>query len=434
MRQFIGPTPGEAFRPWQDTYSGRGLDLPVPESFLVLEQGLVVLNSTGRKLKQGLRLCYEKWENLRGEINFEDLLFMCSLKVAKPKIFAIVKDKRTVLSDKDKAKFEKILKDTQLKLDDADKNLLHLVWEEVFKKTKFQGLGREEYWAKFMNGMVLEENQRDQPILRAIFNNDPGLLLEIIQDENKDEFVSSRSSKLEYFGSLISEESLRSLFEGLVNTLSVQRWDQDKYMAPGLLAAARILGKRQQIQNNESGGVFDLMALVRNGLDIAVPKNLRLAEDFKKLFLGEGTIVSISDVDKTEISKYLLTLLENNFCSEPDKLAAALENKSKNEWELVRLVDGSMNLFEHWDRFSETMLQATRNYPPIMLPQLAWFVVKQRPLQEGGVSEWDFASEFAAKFGGEAKVLDVLKGLKPQDFPQSQVRALFRANNSRNSL
>ena len=58
----------------------------------ILKGAIVHLCNTPRVLKQALRDALGVWENLRGEVDFDDVLLMCVVKAARPDIFAVVDD------------------------------------------------------------------------------------------------------------------------------------------------------------------------------------------------------------------------------------------------------------------------------------------------------------------------------------------------------
>jgi hypothetical protein len=200
-----------------------------------IAEALAHLCRTPRQLKQGLRQCLEVCENLKGEIDSDDVLAMSILREAEPDVFALVQEHIPDLRrGKGKGEkedpihvFEAYLERVLAKVDRVRHEAVNQVIDFVFpgrrgeaqhwRFKKPQGLGvlneaQSNYWQRYLSLARPRGERADQEILRSIHgwqrgaaSSLPGLLAD-----------SRERLRVRAFSWLLDEASLIRLLRAVV--------------------------------------------------------------------------------------------------------------------------------------------------------------------------------------------------------------------------
>jgi len=355
---------------------------------------LTELCTTPRVLKQALRACLEKWEVLRGEIDFEDLLSMCVLREAEPSAFDLVSnhidDLRTTTPrmGEDPARdfwsaLERCYAGRETRLESI-KALVNFVFVRGNPVTKPQGIAlsdHRDYWARFMSVPDLAYDERDQPILRAAQGGDLTELagrLANPQGSRAAEVLSVRAAPID----------LPTLLALIVE----QRCSEDPGnwgdRVPGIMPVWRMMlhHNRTQAPPVEPGV---LHATLLRGITAALPHSIVLVDELVRYFATvESEVESLLRDGPNDLGLALNARLHEMFPATfngvPRKLGQALRGGRHDAlyyvaWTRNRVRTKQMAAlpFPGWSEFASTLLQSAAEYPEVVLPQVARFVVNE---------------------------------------------------------
>ncbi len=382
--------------------------LPFLESLLgsqsTLKGAIAYFCNTPRILKFSLRAVLDAWDVLHGEIDFDDLLIMGLLRAARPEIFALVEKYSTALShgpskhrrdlQKNDEAFETELRalldgDAPSKL--AIDELLKFVFPRRSKgsaEIKPQGMSvwtPHDYWRRFLSLAALVPSERDQPVLRAILdwnNGATSALVSLISDPE-------RQLVVEQFVRLVTQPRLRALFEELVHVRSRQDtacWPavderMDGTRPPGIISVWRMFHRVREADDLDE---VALAVSVERALKEAVPQNLRLGHEVFHYFVTADSQVSplVGGAAAVAVTGLLESLLLG-YAGHSAALVAALRGSYRFTlwwicWRLDR-IRAKQHLsgvpFAGWKALADTILEAARTDPGVLLPQIPWFFV-----------------------------------------------------------
>lgn len=384
---------------------------------------LCELCATPRVLKQALRACLEKWEVLRGEIDFEDLLSMSVLREAEPAAFDLVTNhiddlratRRHMGEDPARdfwAALDQTYKERQARLEPV-KALINFVFVRENPIAKPQGLalsGHRDYWSRFMSVPELAHGERDQPILQAARENDLADLarrLAAREGSRAAELLAGRAAAID----------LPALLEVVIE----QRCSEDPSgwgdRVPGIMPVWRMMLPRNQPDPPVQATA--LHATLLRGLASAVPVSLVLVDEIMRYFTTTESEVEslLRDGERdlsSDINAHLHQVLPVAFEGAPEKLAQALRGRRHDAlyylaWtrDRVRARQLSGLPFSEWNKFASTLLESAAVQPAVALPQIARFIVQQNERARGEAGEeYSYDAELAARLFGSSQ--DVL--------------------------
>ena len=317
-----------------------------------LRGGLLHLCRTPRVLKQALRAVLSIWDRLAGEIDFDDVLLMCAVRSATPGVFAAVEQHTDVLRDgpskyrrdeqKDGSAFRTQL-DKIVGEDSADRRALDKILDFVFARTRLSGFherqskpqgldvhGHCDYWARFLGVPVLEDFERDQPVLRAISDWDSaGASTELVSLVSTPE----RSRAVVDFVQVISSAGLIRLLEAVVEARCKERpssWpegDFENRTAPGVVAIWRMFHRKREMGAHDE---VSLAKSIEGLLSRSVANNLSLAHELVYYFFTptERVFPLVRDEDVAGLSARVVAELRAFSDRPPECLAQALDGAS----------------------------------------------------------------------------------------------------------
>ncbi len=206
-KQFIDPTPQEERDERFDTSqhaadtkdriaSSTELDAH-QEKIMPLSAAFSTLCDSPRTLKSVLRLTFELWDNLAGEVNYEQLLFISLIKVVNPALFSLFDEHiKAFKNELEKHRLDdfwppndfgvSILrnelqqitgskdKPSEIALNSIACFLFPAFMEPVLSlpknslKSTTQGVDKFNYWQRCTDGLEVEEEEKDQLILYGI--------------------------------------------------------------------------------------------------------------------------------------------------------------------------------------------------------------------------------------------------------------------------
>lgn len=384
---------------------------------------LTELCTTPRLLKQSLRACLEKWEILRGEIDFEDLLSMCVLREADPSGFDLVSnhidDLRTTRRHmgEDPARdfwnaLEKRFAGKEARFETI-KALVNFVFERHNPVTKPQGLAlsdHRDYWSRFMSVPNLAYDEQDQPILQAAQSGD---LAELAK-----RLATSRGSRA---AEVLSERAAPIDLPALLEIVVEHRCSEDPAnwgdRVPGIMPTWRMMLPRNRPGVPEVEATVLHAALLR-GITAALPRSIALVDELLHYFATRDPDVESllhdgsNDLGST-LNALVHEMLPATFNGLPGDLAQALRGKRHDAlyyvaWtrDRVRAKQLTALPFSGWGEFASTLLQGAAEHPAVVLPQVARFVV-----QENGHARRGFDQEFAYDADSAARLFTNSKDL-----------------------
>lgn len=368
-------------------------------------EAIAILLDTPRSLKNALRLTCDTWKTLAGEIDFDDLLIMSVVRVARPRVFSFIDShidlfrsgfKRWPQQD-DPIKhpshqaFENLLAEEQtLRQRGAVRCLVRFVFpglpeEKIIKDTGDEYISRPQglhvdrhvdYWTRNLSTPVVLNNRSDQAALGAIQTwqqGDPSDLVGRMIDPDK-------SDQIETFVGRFKPSELCRLLEDVAGVVSEQdagSW-KDKRDAPGITSVWRMMNRRPPRD--------ELVAqTVERCMQRFVPVHLPLAHDIYYYYgtRGASTLIPlVTEEQSTRITSSLHDLLVSSFSDEPvERLLCALRSGSPYllywlSWSIGRNPANPTDSlpFEQWPEFGSTLLATAEYNPSVGLLQILPFV------------------------------------------------------------
>ncbi len=284
------------------------------------ETAICLLVETPRSFKTALRLTWESWEALCGEIDVDDLLLACVLKVTRPRVFALIDDnilqfrlgfrRDSVLDAGKKVEDHSVMQELDRLLSEepsdrhrqAIKGIISGLFPAFHENRgdsrslleKPQGIAVEfhtEYWRRFCNSEAIPEVQSDQALLRTIQQwkkQKPNDLIARLLDENL-------SRQVECFGGQFSgSELLRLLSECVeaVRGMSATEWTDGDH-PPGITSVWRMCHRRNPKRADLAATITELVSRV-------AADNLPLAHDLVYFFANQsGSTPALMDPEQS---------------------------------------------------------------------------------------------------------------------------------------
>ncbi len=409
-----------------------------------LAKAVTLFVRTPRTLKQALRRTLDFWERFPGEIDFDHLLIMNIVRESSPSAFRVVashiKSLQNITSSTflrpDDLPFQAQMEALEFN-GDVKKSLVRIV-QFIFSDTKDnapQGFsaarGRgTKYWNRFLSEPEVAGAERDQTILKAIqlATNDEKTLVSFLEDP-------TRSADASYFMPyLLPLDRLINLLLLIVDRRKGEKpniWPSKPtvFMSipkspPGFLALWDAWKDQMSRGNWDRKLALDT---VRRAIEAAIPYNLELTSDLEYWFLvgsKRGTNPFGFELEQeAEVRTISLSQFVATYSNEPQLLARQLEGS--NHWTLQYLCWGARRVeeeqktgipFDGWQEFRNTILEAARQNPLIMLPQLASFVVRHG--RSADMGNLKFSPDSARElFDSEVAVLDLFRDQDPTTWP-----------------
>ena len=407
-----------------------------------ISEALPILCESPRMLKSALRRCYERWEALNGEIDFDDVLAMSILEQAESEVYSLVverlDDLRGGVDGERRQKFRQAFADDLARKAHSVRGAAaaQAVVDYVFPKEdpgrvirKPQGIGRvvhRDYWPRFATA-VATDDEFDQPVIAVCNADDDNAIAALLEDPE-------RHVVAEVFSQHLSDARLRHILEIIVgHRLHEVPRDWVDY-PPGLVPTWRLFRRQLERGRLETG---KLRELVERLAEEAIVSNLQLASEMEHWFsLTDGTPSLIDDSSDAEASENLrarvAASLRERYEGDVQRLADALA--PCKPWTLLRVCWGIREVrnrtkeepFPGWPSFANTILEAAAEHPSAVLPQLAPFFVAERMHRVGSTVVYN--QEAAEALFGRDRIMEVFGGAEiPDSFQTDAYRAVREA-------
>jgi hypothetical protein len=402
---------------------------------LTVIDALPILCSTPRKLKHALRACLDVWEELLGEIDFDDLLVLSILKEGQPDAFALLQqflrhwrgggraEERAESQKAWDAELLKLIPDARSRA--AVQAAVKFLFEpEDDDASKPQGVRQHvhaDYWQRATTKQAPPPNERDQPVLATLVAGDTARIVTMLTNEQT-------SSAVEDFSHLLRDDQLIALLPAVVATvsaISAAKWPSED--PPGLIPLWRTWLRRARRGNFPKG---EALNAVLRAYDAAVPASLATASAIEYYFVHSESnapdLIGGSEAQATA-RRYVRSVLVDTYRESPAQLARSLAGARENvllwlTWGLDRLKSEQLSglPFERWQELAPSILAAVPLDPRTMLSQLACFVVRRDKAFRSRVT-YSFDAELAARlFGDAARVLELFSAEEPVNWAEAR--------------
>ena len=405
---------------------------------------LIHLCATPRALKQGLRSAKDTWNLLKGEIDFDDMLVMSILRTSQPDVFALVEENidalRAHAGNQEKRKDARLRVHEDIQKLNLSEFFIQAIWklfdyvfgEDQGGPVKLQGMSEHshaDYWLRFLSPRLLPEAERDQPVLRALRQDNDEEILGLLENPQ-------RSMSVLDFAELLDDERIFSLFLPLIRrrvSENPSTWTDGS--PPGLVSLAIMWRKRPRTWALKKQKVFTELL---ESFDLSVPLNLQLALKIEGYFVlrSEGASPILSEVDGRNAKKKLRETALEEYKGRSDILARALSGAET--YTLYGLCRGleipskTQGVWPAWHELVPTIYDAASRSPEVILPQIAGLVTKRAELlldNNDRTHGYEFDPDAAAElFGSEARVLELFRvDIRDKVSDKGQLEAVYRA-------
>jgi len=352
----------------------------------LLTSMLLTAVSTPRKLKFVLRDVNDRWARLHGEVDFDDLFVVTLIRHGFPKLFAILERHMPALTspwktteDKDQIKAtmqgEAEVQDETRSLARGQemRALLGYLFDpngrpQAEHNDRPQGFSHERYWQRYLADEIAPDELRDQAVLACLLK---GTDIEIL-----DCLESPSGELLVYFRRFLDPSRVRKMFLPLIARRareSAGQWMHDN--APGLVNFWNLWKHHMDPENQFAD---EYLTDVQVALELAMP-NLYLVTDIEQYFLTEE---DIPIQRREEIKLATRRAIVEKYADQPEQLVTALRGAPQATllwvcWSLDRVRNNTMEglPFEGWPQLAETIINAARLDPEVMMLQIATLVV-----------------------------------------------------------
>jgi len=374
-----------------------------------LHESVTMLIETPRVFRMLLRACYDTWRSLRGEIDFDDVLVMTTLKIARPKVFALINDRisdfrQGFLShasnrNNDEAVVKPAAEELKALLarekDLVKANAIAELIEFVFPDFQRQGQsGRQpfrhitanpqglainvnvDYWERFAASVPIDFEESDQQLMQEINfwkeRTSAALIARMIDPK--------RGHRVECYAEHFEPTEIVRLLKDTTESLKdvAATHFADRGVATPIVSIWRMAIVRRP-------DAHELSMAINSGIANVIDTNLPLANTLFNVFCEreEPEHIYLLSRDNRDNIRNCLTLLMVSRFKDDDgtKLADALNDGSPYllGW-LVRTLtrrrhdnyDGIP--FDRWSDFAKIMVRAAKQDPGKMLPQFVGFL------------------------------------------------------------
>lgn len=374
------------------------------------QRALALLCSTPRILKQGLRACYDAWSGAKGNIDFDDALILSLIRVAEPRVFALIAERVNELrygtgssEGNPQTQFSQELRSL---LGDAPQRLaiIELLVALVFpawktgkpreQTTKPQGVAatHTDYWARYLEGGRPSGVVDDQVLLRGIENWRNGAGAEF-----PELLVTADEARLRLEAFALATLRRQDLIRLLGDVVELEKRRSPRQWSSRGEPESIISVWRMMLRSHPAE--TELAAQLRSLLPGCFPDHLGLAQSLMHYFVTPSRDVQwlINDANLLRaLRDDFESLLVKSYVGSPGLLARALAEGPRFLllwacWGLDRVRDGRFLAevpYRDWAPFSETILDAAIAEPKAVLPEVLPFVL-QAAHRMGDITEED---------------------------------------------
>lgn len=382
------------------------------------------LAKTPRWLKLILRTSYWTWENLHGEIDFDDLLVANTLRFAAPGAFDFLLDNHLTLRSivtTETAERKDRLKDLEDKwIRTAERaswdavsakslaQFLFPCWKDANTRPPIQGvqvLEPTDYWKRFREGELEPGSLRDQEVLKclATWVKDPvgavfrGVPLPTVLCTNE-AFASSLEQFAALFLTGIDIRQLASLM--FVEALTLRGAKAEKDSVPGFIPLWR-RAIRQPIDQKKH------MIWVQGEIFKALPKSFRFANDLYHYWSDNSQADIHHKGNRSELRAEVVKRVRKLFEGRADDFVEVLDpDYMYTSYHFCVHFSsaeqgGAGFKASDWPWFSELLLQAGQISPQAVIPQIVPFLVNEQDHDVHHEFSYTFNEVGAREFFGD---------------------------------
>lgn len=365
-----------------------------------IQEAVALLLDTPRSFKWALRITWETWERLAGEVDIDSVLVASALRVSRPELFAFIDEHVDLMRGgfRDPVAnptgqrsvhpvFERLKalldKENSERMRNAVAATIGFLFPAAFRQYESdsdyvqrpQGLGvarHVDYWQRYLTLPVVSEPSSDQGALKAISAWKAGQNSDLL----KRLLDADRSGQIETFvGQFDAAHLCRLLTEmaGALRNESATDWEDGRH-APGLVPVWRMMHRRQPRMVELSD------TLVRVLGDVATC-HLPLTRDIWYFFAEEqhSTVPSLlDDAQRERVRVAIREAIVGTFMKETgDRLLQAMHQGCP--WVLwymcLAVATGDMDgvPFDGWDGIAEALMEVVERSPEIGLPLVVPF-------------------------------------------------------------
>lgn len=351
-------------------------------------EALCLLCGTPRTLKQGLRECFETWQVLGGEVDFDDALALSLLKAAMPAVFSLLIARSHELRLERWQQFAKhksgedAVADLKRAVSSATNHRQRVAWpvvEFLFdpgneSQPRPQGVKRtspRDYLARFLSVPELANTERDQVVLQAMdgFSRKRRRLAEWLCNDRMSHVVV-------HFHARLTTPQVFELVDLALTRLTKRR--NPRLREGNTLSSMRNLLIFREHELDELILSSTLTAHIRNAIGNDLVLASALAHYFATWHDGGSNFFRDPSASRNLATTFWESLAQT-YSGKPDLLAEVLGRGDR--WTLLqccifdgRTVQSGAEPSTNWASIANTVLEATDRHPSIMLPQIATLV------------------------------------------------------------
>lgn len=367
---------------------------------------IVRLVKTPRLLKLILRRTYNAWENLHGEIDFDNLLIANVLRYASPGAFEFILENiqeiRGLESNDILTKRNERLKAIDEKWNTAIQGVrwdstsvktlvsfLFPCWNEIMHSSQeayrqtLQVASPTDYWSRMLSEELFENEIKDQDVLHILVNWKKDPSYEKVRESSLP-YILARS---EVFADKIEQLS-RFILDGndirKLSSLVLQEGVSEHGVSacsnniPGFIPLWR-QGVRNPIDEIEH------LQWLYNQMSILLPKSLRLSNDVYYYWKSNSESDIHLRVTRPDLRKKIILLAKELFSDEPERFLKTLDPHfmySSFHFSRYGYSNQGENAFQpqEWRWFAELLLKAGKIDPQTVVPQIANLIVREELL------------------------------------------------------
>jgi len=383
--------------------------------------------STPRLLKIILRRSLLGWEQLHGEIDFDDLLIANVLRFSAPQAFDFLLNlipEIRVLNTAG-AQDTKIRKEREKTLEEKWNNLIKdCIWDytsvkrllcilfpywvserHLRKISVSQGIevaSPTDYWRRYLSEEIAPNEIRDQEVLYTLkqWKANPtnsrfrDLSIQTALCESND-----FTDKVEQFALFVlNGDDIRQLAASLFEkALELQGVSTNSDNIPGFLSLWR-KAIRSPIDEQEH------LKWVYEQIENALPKSLRFANEIYYYWSRNSEFDIHDEQNRVQLRMKVIEKAKTIFNNEPDKFVKVLDPKNINSSYHFCVDFSNANkggggfVPEQWEWFANLLLEAGKSSTEIIIPQIAVFILNEK--MDFSESTYQFNEELTKKLFG----------------------------------
>lgn len=398
-----------------------------------MQHGIARLLDTPRSLKWALRLTWEAWTHLAGEIDFDSVLVASAIRVGRPRLFSFIIDNIELFrhgfkgvvtaSDKKPHPLRSVLEELLSAKNEIERkgilNTLDFLFPAALREYEAndfvespQALSSNrhtDYWRRYLTLPEISPEDSDQAALAAIFD----WKSRRENDLSQRMMSAPRSAQISSFVRLFTISELCQLLVEITTLVADDEsimWE-DRYHPNGITAIYHMM---QYLPSDQDALTETIESLMKKYAGV----HLLLVNELLHWFDGSRGHTYITAEQQTQVNELLIKLLVMHYGSvDSDDLLAALGDGSHYlmHWLCMRRSDVEVAValpFSEWPKISNALLSAAESDVVRGLPYIVPFVV----------NNWVFQETSAKCLFDVERLWKILKNVDADDWANEIVR------------